>query len=116
MNEGFVTLYILLGVLLRFAVPITITFLIARVLRNLDRKWREEAKLEQDQSRLVFANLFQQQPCWDYNHCSGIRKAECLAYNQKQVPCWELHRRNGSLSTACKTCNYRQQILIPAGI
>ena len=116
MNEGFVTLYILLGILLRFAVPLAITFLVARFLRKLDRKWRDEAKLEKEQSRLVFTNLFQQQPCWEYNRCSGIRKAECLVYNQKQTPCWEVYRSNGTLKTACKTCKYRQQIMVPAGI
>jgi hypothetical protein len=115
MNEGFVTIYIFLGILLRFAVPLAITFLIARFLRKLDRKWREEAKLEQEQSRLVFASLFQQRPCWEYNHCNGTRKAECMAYGQ-ELPCWEVYRSNGSLKTACKTCEYRQQILIPAEI
>jgi hypothetical protein len=115
MNEGFVTIYIFLGILLRFAVPLAITFLLARLLRKLDRKWREEAKLEKEQSRLVFINLFQQQPCWDYNHCSSAQRATCPVYNQKQLPCWEIQRSNGSLKAACQTCEYRQHVMVPAG-
>ena len=115
MNELTITAAVLFGILLRFGIPIAITFGLAWLLRRLDERWRNEAEQEavQEKYKTQQAALLQmwlQQPCWEINNCSKEQQALCKAFQQKEIPCWEMFRANGSLSPRCKNCEYQKTL------
>ena len=98
---------ILVGFLLRLAVPIGITMLVVGLLRYLDARWQAEA-LHQATSvggvRIPVQNL----KCWDVHDCSPEQKAHCPAYLNPTIPCWEAHSANGQLQEACLRCAFHK--------
>ena len=112
--DGFlVTLYMILGLLLRVGVPIGVTLLIGWGLRRLDARWRAEAEAEKASINIMLhTTIWQQNPCWAAKNCSEEKRKTCPAYNQREKACWEVNRANGSLSKQCQTCKYRKELPI----
>jgi hypothetical protein len=115
MEELQITAAVIAGLLLRIGLPVGLTFLLARFLRKLDARWREEAeqkviekkRLEQQQTLL---NLWLDQPCHSIMNCTEQQKETCKAYGQFAKPCWEINRANGNLSQRCQDCEYRKEL------
>jgi len=115
MNDLTITAAVLFGILLRFGIPIAITFGLAYLLRRLDERWRAEAEEEAARAKYqaqqaALQKLWIQQPCWEIKSCSNEKRDHCLAYQEKEIPCWETFRANDSLSTRCQNCEYQQTL------
>jgi hypothetical protein len=93
------------GLLIRLAVPIALTALLALFLNWLDKRWQAEAEADAQESAARAAlPAAERQPCWEIHNCPpGLRK-NCAAFAQPATPCWELFRTNGSLKPSCRTC------------
>ena len=116
MNEALVIFYLIVGILLRIAVPIAITFLLGAFLKRLDAKWRAEGLQTQAQQSAVPAAQATPQfslACWEYNQCTPEKMEKCPAYAQNDKPCWEVYRSNGNLNKPCQTCEYRRLVTAP---
>jgi hypothetical protein len=112
MDAILVTVYMIIGVLLRIGIPIGGTFLLANLLRRLDARWREEAKQEQIAIPSM-ASVWLENPCWTSNECVEETRDNCLAYLQTNSPCWEVFHVNGNLNQKCQECSYLEEIPIP---
>jgi hypothetical protein len=115
MDEFTVTMFMVLGILLRIGIPLGLTFLLASFLRGLDAKWRDEASQVQP-GETILRELWLSNPCWVEMDYSGGQCENCPAYNQKEKPCWEVFRENGSLNKKCQECEYRKELLLPIRI
>jgi hypothetical protein len=95
-------LIVLIGILLRFGLPILLTVLVAYFLRRLDTRWQEEAQKQMVNSpRLIPVN-----PCWEVNNCSPEKKYQCRAFINPDVPCWQQFRSaDGLLREGCLNCS-----------
>jgi len=98
---------ILFGFLIRFGIPIGLTFLFSLYLRWLDRRWEAEAEAREAAERSLVYN----KPCWEIRNCSSKTRNACPAYAQPQTPCWETFRVNGKLRRMCYTCKVSPPIL-----
>ncbi|MCP4428370.1 MAG: hypothetical protein GY803_28105 [Chloroflexi bacterium] len=102
---------VILGLLIRFGMPIVLTFSLALFLRWLDKRWQAEAEAmattKIEQAKELFAY---KKPCWEIHNCPPKMRNACRAYAQPETPCWELFRVNGRLKPACHTC----KVLPPA--
>lgn len=112
MDEFLVTVYMALGVILRIAIPLAITFLLTFFLRRLDNQWREEA-LQEQPGAAVLRELWLDNPCWEKMDCIQEQQENCPAFSQTETPCWEVFRENGMLNPKCQVCEYRKELLIP---
>lgn len=111
--------------LLRLAVPLAITFLIAFYLRRLDAKWERELReqkpqMEKDQiapsrptptlqmstsSAIPTANDIFGKPCWEVKHCQEANKLNCAAFQNPELPCWWARfRAEGHIPEECYLC------------
>ena len=99
-----VMLTFLVGVLVRFAIPIALTIVAVWVFRKLDQRWKAEAEeLTRLQMSLAMAK---RTPCWEQKQCSPEQMASCPAYAQKSVPCWQVMRdKQGNLKSTCVSCS-----------
>jgi hypothetical protein len=89
-------LYILLGLLLRLAIPIAGTLLIVLLLRKLDARWQAEAELQ--------AIPVAKSECWKVKGCSPEQMQNCSA-GKSPLPCWQVNRLpNGYLHEGCLSC------------
>jgi len=104
----FVTL--LLGFIVRLAVPVSATAIGVWLLRRLDAQWQTET-LQQAANVGGFTIPLQNLNCWDVHNCSPERKATCPAYLNPNIPCWEAHRVNGQLQEACQHCAFHRMKL-----
>jgi hypothetical protein len=102
----------IIGVLLRFAVPIVLTAVAVWFFRKLDRRWQTEAT---DRVRLQMAMLAAQRtPCWEQKQCVAEKRATCPAYLEKSVPCWQIFRaKDGNLKPACLSCGVFRGAPVP---
>jgi hypothetical protein len=115
MNELTISAAVLLGLLLRFGIPIIITFGLAKFLRSLDERWRAEAAAEEAQAKYkaqqaALLQMWIQQPCWEINNCSYEQRGQCKAFHQKEIPCWEIFRSNGNVNQRCQSCEYKKTL------
>ncbi len=94
----------IIGVLLRFVVPIVLTVVAVWFFRKLDKRWQAEAaERVRLQMALATAN---RTPCWEQRQCSAERRAACPAYGQKGAPCWQIFRdKDSNLKPACLSCD-----------
>ena len=108
----FTTAAIILGVLLRFGLPIGLTLLLGWFLRRLDAKWTAEAAAEvaQDAAR---AAVEPDLKCWEVHNCPPRLRANCPAFAQPETPCYELFRINGRLKPACRDCRVARRAAAP---
>lgn len=113
MDQTFVTIYLIMGFVLRIGIPLAVTIMISWGLRHLDARWRQEATEAHSRREAALVNIWISQPCWKANACSKQARAKCKAHQQRQLPCWEVYRVNGTLSKRCLECSYRQELPIP---
>lgn len=93
----------IVGVLLRFAVPIVLTLAAIWFFRKLDRRWQVEAA-ERVRLQMTLAAA-QRTPCWEQKQCPVEKRATCPVYLEKGLPCWQtLRDKDGNLKPACLEC------------
>jgi hypothetical protein len=99
-------LAILVGLLLRLAIPIAGTAILIYFLRKLDSHWQAEAQL--------LAKAAPKIECWKVNGCSPEQQKNCLAASSQQ-PCWQVFRQpNGYLQEKCISCEVFIHAPVPA--
>ncbi len=85
------------GVLVRLALPLTLTVLVVVILRRLDARWQAEAG-----QPMVAAVTGPR--CWEVRGCPPENLTHCAAYGRAE-PCWQLFRAgDGRLREACLNC------------
>jgi hypothetical protein len=103
-------LAILIGLLLRFGLPMVITLMVIVILRKVDARWQKEA--EQSPPTVEVENPH----CWEIKNCTPEQMSECPAPTSTK-PCWQIRRqKNGYLREECLTCQVFQQAPLPAPI
>ncbi len=115
MDEFLVSVYIVFGILIRIGIPFGATFLLARFLKNLDEKWREESKLVHPKETILH-EIWLNNPCWEVLDCKEKNCETCPAYQQTEQSCWEIFQKNQGLNGRCSECKYRKELLIPVRI
>ena len=109
MDELITTLVVVLGVLLRVAIPIAVTFTFIRLLKWLDERWQQEADLKST-TAVKAGNI----GCWDVNNCSEELRAGCQAYANPETPCWQVFReKDGRLQERCIGCDIFKHAPVP---
>jgi hypothetical protein len=99
-------LAIIVGLLLRLAIPILGTGILIYILRKLDAHWQAEAELLQ-----VFVEKVE---CWKIKGCSVEQRKNCIAA-ASTLPCWQAYRQpNGYLREECLSCEVFIKAPVPA--
>lgn len=97
--------YVVLGFLLRLAIPIVGTVLLVLVLRKLDARWQAEAE-----SRPIPVD---KPECWKIKGCTAEQIDNCPAATSP-LPCWQVYRLpNGYLNEECLSCEIFTQAPMP---
>jgi hypothetical protein len=100
---------LVLGLLIRLAIPIALTALLVWSLRRLDERWQAEAGLT-PAARAPIGNP----GCWKINDCPPESRAKCKAYAHPELPCWQIHReRDGRLLERCLICKVFREAVAP---
>jgi hypothetical protein len=88
--------YLIIGLLLRLAIPITATVLVVYILRRLDKRWQAEAK--------ALPVDVEKPECWKAKGCTPDQVKNCAAA-KSPLPCWQAKRLpNGYLKEDCLSC------------
>ena len=99
----------ILGILLRIAVPLLATLLVVFLLKKLDERWKKESDIGVGQQVRV-GNV----GCWELNSCPKEKRALCKAYQNQDTPCWQVFReKNGRLQERCIGCDVFRQAPVP---
>ena len=94
MSAQDVTLAFVVGVLIRFAIPIALTLVAIWFFRKLDQRWKAEAE---ELTRLQMAMATARR--------TPEKRESCPVYAQKELPCWQVMRdKNGNLNPGCLDC------------
>lgn len=97
-------LYIIVGLLLRLAIPILGTVLLVYFLRKLDARWQVEAQLQQGLERTE---------CWKVKGLSS-QHLQTSGAHQAELPCWQVNRLpNGYLREECLSCQVFTEAPVP---
>ncbi len=106
MNPHSAALAVVLGLMVRLAIPILATALVVAFLRRLDSRWQSEAR---------YAPLKVEKPhCWKIRGCAPAEREVCPA-PQSPVPCWQVFRLpNGYLREKCLTCDVLAKAPLPS--
>ena len=98
-------LSILVGLLVRLAIPIAVTALLIVVLRKLDSHWQTEAQTPVQ---------VEKPECWKINGCPPEQIVNCKGATSP-LPCWQAYRLpNGYLHEECLSCEVFKDAPIPA--
>ena len=111
--EGLTTFFwMVLGLAVRFGLPILMTVLVIAGLRKLDETWQSSAR----SPRLAMARVqVENSGCWIEKGCSEEKRQQCAAYNCQEMPCWQVFRdRQGRLKEACLGCEVFKSAPVPA--
>ena len=104
---------VILGLFLRFGIPILLTALAIWFLRRLDERWRREADHELV-VELEESALFSTLRCWVFNDCTPEQQERCPAFIEAIRPCWQVHRNgDGSMKQECLDCGVFAHAPIP---
>ena len=88
--------YLIIGLLLRLAIPIAATLFVVYILRRLDKRWQAEAELQ--------PVGVEKPECWKVKGCPPEQAENCAAA-KSQLPCWQVKRLpNGYLNEDCLSC------------
>ena len=99
-----VLLAILLGLLIRFGVPLLLTGLAALALRRLDHHWQQQAEHRRPVP-LGLGAAPAEVRCWETADCPPEKRQACPAFAQPAVPCWQVFRQQtGLLMKSCLSC------------
>ena len=95
--ETFVSLfYIILGFVLRLAIPILGTVILVFILRGLDARWQAEAERQ--------AAKIEKPQCWKIQGSAQTPMTE-RPTTQSTLPCWQVYRLpTGYLNEECIHC------------
>jgi len=106
------TAAMIIGLLLRFGLPVGLTILLGWFLRRLDARWAAEAEKElvEDKARAALAPDIK---CWQIHNCPSRLRDACPAYAQPDSACFELFRVNGRLKPACRDCRVARRAAAP---
>jgi len=97
-------LFILLGLLVRLAIPIALTAVLIFFLRKLDARWQSEAHAPIPLEKVK---------CWEIKNCTPEQLENCVA-GQSQLPCWQVYRLpNGYLREECLSCEVFRKAPVP---
>ena len=109
MDELITTVAIIVGVLLRVAIPLAVTFTFIRLLKWLDERWQQEADLK-GVTVVQAGNI----GCWEVNNCPEEQLAGCRAYANPDKPCWQVFReKDGRLQERCIGCDIFKHAPVP---
>ena len=98
--------YLILGLLVRLAIPITATLLVIYILRRLDKRWQAEAELQPVK--------VEKTECWKIKGCPPEQVKDCEAA-KSSLPCWQVKRLpNGYLNEDCLSCPVFIEAPLPA--
>jgi hypothetical protein len=94
---------LVVGILIRFGLPILVTALVVWGLRRLDARW--QAEIEGRRIRSMGGVVVQEIKCWEFQNCAEDQRSACVAYKNLSIPCWQ-HFRNGrgELREECLEC------------
>jgi len=107
MNDSYSLIAILIGLLLRLALPVAVTIVAVYLLRKLDSHWQAQAEQE------AGLPVVEKAPCWDLKNCPAEKRRTCAAISSSQ-PCWQANRRSdGYLQEACLDCAIFRNAPIP---
>jgi hypothetical protein len=99
-------LAILLGLLLRLAIPIAATCILIYFLRKLDAHWQAQAEINPPSTQEV--------ECWKIKGCPPDQQKNCLV-DSSSLPCWQVFRQpNGYLKEKCISCEVFINAPVPA--
>lgn len=108
MDELITVLTMILGLLLRVAIPIAVTITFIKLLKWLDERWQQEA--EEGATVVKVGNA----GCWDINNCPAEQRAGCQAYANADKPCWQVFReKDGRLQERCIGCDIFKHTPVP---
>ena len=89
------TFFVLIGLLVRLAIPILVTILLIALLRKLDEHWRVEGTMPV---------VVEKPECWKIMDCPPEKVVACKGASSP-LPCWQAYRLpNGYLHEECLTC------------
>ena len=95
---------ILIGLLVRFGIPILFTGLVAWGLHRLDRRWQWQAEHARA-APLGLGAAPVEVRCWEQTDCPVEKREVCAAYARPIIPCWQVFREEtGYLTTSCLGC------------
>jgi hypothetical protein len=104
---------VVLGLFLRFGIPILVTALVIWSLRRLDERWQREAKQPQV-VETEEARIFSRLRCWILNDCTPEERERCPAFIEAMRPCWQVHRNgDGTLKHDCLDCEVFSHAPLP---
>jgi hypothetical protein len=99
-------LAILIGFLLRLALPIAGTIVLVYLLQKLDAHWQAEA----ERTPVTVEKV----ECWKVKGCSEEQRENCIGA-ASALPCWQVYRQpNGYLQEKCISCEVFINAPIPA--
>jgi hypothetical protein len=110
---------VLIGFLLRIAVPVGITALVAWLLRRLDARWQAEAEEQARKAALTPSQNGREVVgkglrCWEVRGCPPERRESCPAYLHPEIPCWQILRApTGQLRKGCLECEVFRDAPLP---
>jgi len=110
MTEGTAVVAIIIGLLLRFGIPVGLTAALVWLLKRLDSRWQAEAESNTDLKRSPVVNP----GCWKIRACPKSERARCKAYARPEEPCWQVFRvQDGRLADKCLLCQVFRQAPVP---
>ena len=102
-------LTVIIGLLIRFGLPIILTVILVYLLKRLDERWQAEARRE-----LLEVPMVRNTGCWDVKNCTPEQRKSCSAYSHPETPCWQHFRdKQGALQDRCLGCDVFRQAPIP---
>ena len=94
---------LLVGILVRFGLPIIVTALIVWGLKRLDSRWQVE--ISERRTRSMEGVAIQEIKCWELRACAEEERGDCIAFQNPAIPCWQHFRNgNGELREDCLEC------------
>jgi len=97
---------VIVGLLIRLAIPLGLTGVLIFFLRKLDARWQTEASGTELE--------IQTAECWKIKKCPPEQVINCVAANAA-LPCWQVFRLpNGYLREACLSCEVFTKAPLPA--
>ena len=96
MSEFSAALAVVIGVVVRLAIPVVLTILIVQLLRIQDARWQREGE--------QVPRLVEKPVCWEVKNCPPDCRKNCPGFTSP-LPCWQARRlANGYLREECLTC------------
>lgn len=109
MDPLYAFLAVIIGLLIRFGIPIALTAVVIYVLKRLDERWQAEARRE-----LLAVPMARNTGCWEFKNCSPEQREKCSAYAHRETPCWQHFRdQRGYLREQCLGCDVFRRAPVP---